>query len=360
MNRDPILFRVDGTTQSGWERLHRCLVYAAALQRRRRPTFFLSQLEPASLALNIKRFGNTWLEADSPAGTKEDLAETIQEIRRLRPAAVVVDAPTAAEEYLEALTRTGSLIVSFDSLANIRFPSDLIVNPLLGPTRESYEFEPGAQLLLGARYALVPSHVRRVRPIRAQDPAQPAPNCYRAMVALGDDDPNEQVEVVTDMLLAISKLAKIDVVVRSQHPHLEQLRAKAARLAGRLSVVTEPSEIAARLSRCHFAITAGNGTSLELACIGMPQLLIVQSEAHWPNAQRLEEEGAATCLGGFETVSESTVRQAVLDLVSDPLERQAMMRCGRKLIDGRGPDRLVTALEVMLHPSRQVGLAEAA
>jgi hypothetical protein len=30
-----------------------------------------------------------------------------------------------------------------------------------------------------------------------------------------------------------------------------------------------------------------------------------------------------------------------------------MSRCGRKLIDGRGPDRLVTALEIMLHPVAQ-------
>jgi hypothetical protein len=30
------------------------------------------------------------------------------------------------------------------------------------------------------------------------------------------------------------------------------------------------------------------------------------------------------------------------------------------LIDGRGPDRLVTALEVLLHPSRQIQIAEAA
>src|SRR5436305_1801923 len=44
MNRDPILFRVDGTPRTGWERLSRCLVFAAALQRRRRPTYFLSQL----------------------------------------------------------------------------------------------------------------------------------------------------------------------------------------------------------------------------------------------------------------------------------------------------------------------------
>ena len=30
-----------------------------------------------------------------------------------------------------------------------------------------------------------------------------------------------------------------------------------------------------------------------------------------------------------------------------------MSRAGRRLIDGRGPDRLVTALEVLLHSKKQ-------
>jgi len=30
-----------------------------------------------------------------------------------------------------------------------------------------------------------------------------------------------------------------------------------------------------------------------------------------------------------------------------------MARCGRKLIDGRGPDRLVTAMEILLSPMTQ-------
>src|SRR6266852_3413465 len=145
MNRDPILFRVDGTARIGWENLSRCLVLAAALQRRRRPTYFLSRLEPASLALSIKRAGNDWLEADSPAGSTDDLPEMIQEVRRLRPAAVIVDAPEANEEYLAPLAATGTLVVSLDNLAGIRFPSRLVINPLLGPGRESYAFERGTQ-----------------------------------------------------------------------------------------------------------------------------------------------------------------------------------------------------------------------
>src|SRR6266481_2719638 len=123
MNRDPILFRVDGTIQMGWERLTRCLTFAAALQRRRRPTYFLSQLEPGYLGFNIKRGGNDWLEADGLAGTDDDLSETIQEIRRLHPAAVVVDSADVADSYLSELASAGPLVVSFDHLANVRFAS---------------------------------------------------------------------------------------------------------------------------------------------------------------------------------------------------------------------------------------------
>jgi spore coat polysaccharide biosynthesis predicted glycosyltransferase SpsG len=369
MNRDPILFRVDAGPQIGYEHLARCFTYAAALQRRRRPTYFLSQLEPASLALQIKRVGNEWLEADAAAGTTEDLAETIQEIRRLRPAAVIVDTPNANAEYLAAIQATGVLLVSLDHMAAIRFPSQIIVNPLLGPGKENYEFEPGTQLLLGSRYTLVRSEIRRQRPNRSQEPPPvPSPNGkvasghFRALVALGEDDTHRQSLELAKLLLNVPRVAKVDVVAKSFHPDLEKLQALAAANPERVSVAIEPAEITSRLVRCHFAITAGSGWSLELACVGIPQLLIVHSEGHWPTAQRLEEEGCATCLGWHESVSPQTIRLAVQNLLNDPLERQAMARCARKLIDGRGPDRLVTALEIILHPSRVLhrGLAEAA
>lgn len=356
MNRDPVLFRLDTTTAGGWERLARCMTYAAALQRRRRPTYFLAQLEPRSLALAVKRAGSEWLEADSEAGTAEDAAETLQEIRRIRPAAVIVDAPGASQDYLKELVATGCLVVSFDSHANLTFPSQLVVNPLLGPGREAYEFCPGTQLLLGARYALVRPEIRRIRPLRSQEPALP----MSALVALGEDQPHERVSNLIRPLMSVSKLERIDVIARPEYPGLEALQHLAASAPERIKILSEPSEIVSRVSRAHFAVTSGGALSLELACIGVPQLIVVQSEVHWPTAQRLEEEGACTCLGWHANVTPQTIRQAVQTIVNEPLERMAMARCGRQLIDGRGPDRLVTALEVMLHPSRMLGYSEAA
>jgi spore coat polysaccharide biosynthesis predicted glycosyltransferase SpsG len=356
MNRAPVLFRVDAAPRVGWEHLTRCLTFASALQRRRRPAYFLSQLDPGALGLTVKRGGNDWLDAGSWAGTPEDLEETIQEVRRLRPAAVIVDGPEVQEPYLTELRRTGALIVSVDSLAGTPFPSRLVINPLLGPGKESYEYTRGTQLLLGPRYAMVRPEIRRVRPLRAQEPAQP----FRVIVALGDDDPNNQAGDLAKGLLNCPKVSRVDVLVRPYHRDLERLQALAAQCPERLDVVSEPGEVPVRIARCHFAVTAGNAWSLELACVGVPQLVIVQAEQHWATAQRLEEEGAATCLGWHASVSPQTLRQAVHDILSDNLERQAMARCGRKLIDGRGPDRLVTALEVLLHPSRQAQMQEAA
>jgi spore coat polysaccharide biosynthesis predicted glycosyltransferase SpsG len=356
MNREPILIRVDATPEQGYEHLVRCQILAAALQRRRRPTYFLSRLEPASLGLNIKRAGNEWLPQEHPAGSPADLEVLLAEVQRLRPAAILLDSPELSEAYLAALRRTGCLLLVLDHLAQIRFPVQLLVNPLLGPGRESYEFYPGTQLLLGPRYALVRSEVRRSRPLRAQEPPPvPLPpgkgggGQYRALVALGEDDPQRQTLDLARLLLTMPRIARVDVVVRPWHPDLEALRALAEQQAERLEIAVEPAEVPARLIRCHFALTSGSGWSLELACLGVPQLVLVQNEAHSPTAQRLEEEGCAQCLGRFDQVTPQALRQAVANLLSDPLERQAMSRAGRKLIDGRGPDRLVTALEILLH-----------
>jgi spore coat polysaccharide biosynthesis predicted glycosyltransferase SpsG len=368
MNRDPILIRVDATPKNGFERFARCMTVAAALQRRRRPTFFLSQLEPPSLAFAIKRGGNEWIDACNPAGTQDDLEEVIQEIRRRRPAAVIVDEADVSQEYLAEIAGTGVMLISIDHQANIRFPSQIIINPLLGPSRESYEFDPGTQILLNQRYTLVRPEVRRLRQGRSQEPAalvppsgKPGTTQFRVLLSLGEDDPNGRVLDYAKLLLNVPRVGKVDIIVRREHPSLEKIQALVEANPERLELALEPAEIAARIIRAHFALTSGSGWSNELACVGLPQLLIVQNEAHWPNAQRLEEEGCATCLGWHENVSAQTVRLAVQNILNDPLERQAMSRCARQLIDGRGPDRIVTALEVMLHPSRQIYLtAEAA
>ena len=151
MNRSPVFLRVDATGQSGYERLARCMTIAAALQRRRRPVYFLADLEPASLAMTLKRGGSDWIAMRNPVGAPADLAQVQKEMHRLNPAAILVDSPLATKSYLQELVAAGPMVISVDHQAAIRLPSHVVVNPLLGPSRDSYEYVPSAQLLMGPR-----------------------------------------------------------------------------------------------------------------------------------------------------------------------------------------------------------------
>src|SRR5947209_17456394 len=120
MTRMPILFRCDATASQGYESFYQCLAYAAALQRRRRGTYFLSRLQPATLLSAIQKGGNEWRPADFPLGCSEDLSQTLDTIRQLQAAAVVVADPNVSSEYLDALGQSGVLLVVIDAQAGAK------------------------------------------------------------------------------------------------------------------------------------------------------------------------------------------------------------------------------------------------
>lgn len=343
--RGPILFRCDATPEQGYESFYQCLSLAAAMQRRRRGTHFLSYLEPLSLATNIHRGNNEWTAAEAVVGGPGDLDATLREVRRLAPAAVIVAAPDVNAEYLEELTATGTRVVCIDGHAGLRFPSKIVVNPFLAPRAKAYRVAPGTQLLLGAKYSLVRSLFRRQRTIRSQE----QPGGFRGLVAFGDDDTGDQTLLRTQQLLELPKVDKVSVALRTHHHRYDELKDFAADSKGRVELVTEPKELMTRLVRAHFALTSGDTWAMELCCVGIPQLTLPTQDVHMWNAKRLDDEGAGTFLGAAADVTLNQLAEAVAIVLDDPMERRGMTRCGRNLVDGRGGDRIVNGLEIVLH-----------
>jgi spore coat polysaccharide biosynthesis predicted glycosyltransferase SpsG len=352
--RGPILFRCDGTPEHGWEPFYQCLSLAAALQRRRRGTYFFSYLDPLSLATVINRGNNEWIAAERRMGDDGDLEATIAQAYRLNAAAIILAGPHYSAEYIRELKKTGALVMVFDSTARMVFPADLVVNPLLAPTRKHYRIEPGGQLLLGYRYTLCRGVFRRQRTIRAIEPPQP----FRAMVAMGDNDLLGECITRTQQLLEMDRVAKVTIATRSHHIHTDAIQELVAQSGGRVEVVSEPKELMTRLVRVHFAITAGDMWSPELCVVGIPQLIISQAPHHAGNGKKLDEEGVATYLGDAHDVTFEQLKEAVDLLLDDPMERKGMTRCARNTFDGRGPDRIVNGLEILLHsPTRKRAVA---
>ena len=350
VKRGPILFRCDGAAGTSFAPVYQCLTLAAALQRRRRGTHFFSYLDPLSIAQTIHRGNNDWTPAEIRLADPGDLDCTLREARRLGAAAVVLAGEGVAGEYAATVRAAGYLVIVLDDASGQFHESDVVVNPLLGPAMKAYETRPGAQMLLGRKFALVRGLFRRQRTIRANE----QPGAFRALVAFGDDDGGNQTALRVAQLLEMPKVEKVSVFARSHHADIDGIEELCRANKGKVEVVSEAKELMTRLVRGHFALTSGDAWSLELACVGIPQLTMPTTAAHAVNAKKLDDEGAGTHLGRADGVSFEALREAVDVVLDDPMERLGMNRCGRNLIDGRGGDRIVNGMEIMLHsPARK-------
>ena len=92
------------------------------------------------------------------------------------------------------------------------------------------------------------------------------------------------------------------------------------------------------------AVTADGLTKYETAVTGTPSIIIAQAEQKSKVASEFEKRGSAWHLGHGSRVSERDIARAVAMALQDDSFRREMSKNGRKLVDGRGIERIISAI----------------
>ncbi|HEX3049196.1 MAG TPA: GNAT family N-acetyltransferase, partial [Aggregatilineaceae bacterium] len=104
------------------------------------------------------------------------------------------------------------------------------------------------------------------------------------------------------------------------------------------------------------AVTASGSTCWELLYMGLPSAVIVLAENQEPIARDLSERGAVINLGWQHDLSDEQIGAALRDLIEDEARRKRMSETGRALVDGRGAERVIWAMEaaeIDLRPAQE-------
>jgi spore coat polysaccharide biosynthesis predicted glycosyltransferase SpsG len=96
------------------------------------------------------------------------------------------------------------------------------------------------------------------------------------------------------------------------------------------------------------AITAGGSTCWELACLGLPALILTYSRDQELVAEAMQTAKAAVWMGSGVSIREEQLRAALAELAPDDARRSQMSQAGRRLVDGRGAERVLSALEEVM------------
>jgi len=267
-------------------------------------------------------------------------AELTMQILGLNPSAwLVMDGYHLDDSYQRRIKENRYQFLYIDDMGKLSgFLADILLNQNIHAREITYTPAPDKRILLGPDYILLRREFLRwrdwVRPITE--------NAGHILVTLGGGDhyihtvkvlealqeldiPNLEVTALTGIYSSLSKFKKV-------------IRRPGFRL---LAASRRMPEL---MAWADLAITGGGSTVWESAFMGLPSIIIVLAENQVPIAQKLSEKKAAVNLGWCEKISVHTLKQQVQRLLREPSLRRDMSNAGRKFVDGKGPERVITEI----------------
>jgi UDP-2,4-diacetamido-2,4,6-trideoxy-beta-L-altropyranose hydrolase len=107
-------------------------------------------------------------------------------------------------------------------------------------------------------------------------------------------------------------------------------------------------------------IGGAGSTTWELACLGVPAILIVLADNQAALASAVDRAGFARSAGWCKDLAPEQLASMLTELVQRPELRRAMGELGAKIVDGRGAERVATLLlaELGVQPRAASQVAE--
>jgi UDP-2,4-diacetamido-2,4,6-trideoxy-beta-L-altropyranose hydrolase len=345
-----VLVRTDASVAIGMGHAMRCLALTQALVDARggRALYLMSGAPPA-FERRAKADRTVILPLHAAPGTHEDADETVAVARRERADWVVLDAYHFDGDYQLWLVEAGLCVLAFDDFQHAEhYPAHLILNQNFGARADRYvERAPHTRLLLGPRY------VQLRRDFRALEvPARDVPErARRVLVTFGGSDPENVSTRVVRALNEVDGPLDVQVLVGGANPHRAALEDAASGSPHEVTLVTDATDMPARMLWADLAVAASGGTVWELMRVGTPQVGIVIADNQLLAGQALNDAGLVVGLGWHAAVSEAEIGAAVAALAEDRARRAELSARGQELIDGCGASRVLEAMGLAAVPS---------
>ena len=342
-----LLIRADSTTRMGSGHVMRCLALAQGWKELGGDATFLSCCEGSALEKRVSASGFHFipLERAHPAPTDLESTLSLLEGTRLESTEcnwLAIDGYHFDLEYQQAVRRAGyRLLVVDDTACWPEYEADVLLNQNINAVDLSYVTNAGAELLLGPRYSLLRQEFRTWAEWQRTVPQLGR----KVLVTMGGGDPDN---VTLRVLEALNRVdvpqLEAKVVVGPANPHHEILSQAVASSQIDIELLDNVTDMPGLMAWDDVAVSAAGSTCWELAFMGLPSILMVLADNQVENTAKLVEAGVAESLGWASAASSKNISDAITGLLKDPKGRETFSELGRRLVDGRGCERVTTRL----------------
>ncbi len=348
------IIRADASTAIGIGHVMRMMALSSALIEQQWQVVFYCQTCPEHLLKSISAAGANWALLPAQLADQEAQAKYLAgEADRLGASLIVLDGYQFDEDYQMQVSKSQALTLILDDYQHCQwYHTDFILNQNPGTKDWHYRCSnPTVRMLLGTDYVLLRPQFNSVK--------SSTKSYFRLVITMGGgDEANISGRIVDAASKALISLCKGDknryqltLICGSANPHAKSLNAQIEKLqkAGdgcHYELLKDVEEMAEIFSSASLVISAGGGTVWEVACLGVANMVVITAE-NQTNVTQFADQGAIVSLGRVSEINFDLLPKTIVDFVlSENFDK--MPARAKSLIDGRGAQRVVEALEIKL------------
>lgn len=346
------LFRADGSKHLGLGHIMRCLAFAQGLEKIGASSVFVVRDYDHTIRELIQRYGYDVETMPKDCSFREDASLTSKLANQYKAKLIMTDlcsVDTLANlgeygEYLEGLKDTGKFLVTIDDLNKMAFPSDIVVNPNYGAENMNYESNKSTKFLLGPVYFIFRQEFIEAAKVNRETKK----DAQNILITMGGSDLLNLTEKVAGALIKLGRTANLNLRIVLGIDYTDSRKGELKDIlkgfGGTYELIEGRDSMARLMLWSDLAITSGGLTKYETAVTGTPSIIISQVAHQAELAKEFEKEGTALNLGLGTRVSEEDIAEAVRRLLGDDSLRGKMSKRGRKLVDSKGVERIISEI----------------
>ena len=320
--------RVEMGGKIGSGHFFRCLALAEELKKRKKTVIFLSSNKKEIHDHLRKKFPYLVLEEKTENKKIQKCKELMNKIKFL-----IVDLPENEEEYGIKLENYGIALIN--DLGGIKIHSKILINGSIVKKFHKYKIKNiNTKSLIGPKYMLI-----RKEFVENRDKVKITKNPIKNILLTfgGNDDAD-----ITSKILLLLNDFNITIVLGPTNRNKQKI-CKIIKNRSNTKLVINPKKIASLFSKQDLIISSTGITIYELACLGMPTIMIPINSAQKESSKEMEKNVFGEIVD-LEKINQKKMKQ-ILSKLDNYVHRKEMSRLGRKIMDGRGIERITDILE---------------
>lgn len=337
MAKKVVAFRVDGGSKlphdedrkRGMGHVVRCLALAKELEKNSdvEITFVIKNHLAGVKKVTDAGYAVKRLSVNSDKET--DTKRIYDTLNKTKPQVVINDILNTEKNFMLKLGETGAFLINVDDLGPGRELADALVYSLVRPPAHSK-----SKMYAGPSYMTLKDEFKKMHEKKKKIKKK----VNNILVSMGASDPQSLTVKVLNALEKVKQDFTTTVVIGPAFTHQNELENVLGKTRKKYVVKSNVENMANLLHNADIAVISGGVSVYEAAAVGTPTIVLCQNEHE--NTNVFGDYGFAIKLGLGKFVSEKQIIETIEELAENKLLRQRMSDLGKKLVDGRGAERV--------------------